>query len=240
MVRRSGRSSFMPRVWVFPGGVVDPEDEGPVAAAALTEAGKDLRPVVAAAMRELVEEVGIWLTTPNAPASLIASRPVGESVYRSARDAGLVFRAGDLHRFANWVTPTAMMKRFDTHFFAAEAPPDAVAAPDDSEVDHVRWLTPETAIEEGRKGDLLISPPTVRTLEVLREFPHMDEFIAHVAALGGHVPAQRPRIRLVDGAIEAVAPGDPGFDDLEDLPPDPNLMARAGEFVRPRVGDDAG
>jgi 8-oxo-dGTP pyrophosphatase MutT (NUDIX family) len=52
LVRRSEDASFMPRVWVFPGGAVDPAD-GP------GEAGHR-----ACAVRELAEEAGVELGDP--------------------------------------------------------------------------------------------------------------------------------------------------------------------------------
>jgi 8-oxo-dGTP pyrophosphatase MutT (NUDIX family) len=51
MLRRSPQASFMPGVWVFPGGAVDPVDEGDDAEAAHR----------ACATRELSEEAGIAL-----------------------------------------------------------------------------------------------------------------------------------------------------------------------------------
>jgi 8-oxo-dGTP pyrophosphatase MutT (NUDIX family) len=50
LVRRSTEASFMPGVWVFPGGAVDATDEGDVEAAHM-----------ACAVRELQEEAGIDL-----------------------------------------------------------------------------------------------------------------------------------------------------------------------------------
>lgn len=49
LVQRSEKAAFMPRVWVFPGGAVDPED------------GPDEAGFRACAMRELAEEAGIEL-----------------------------------------------------------------------------------------------------------------------------------------------------------------------------------
>jgi 8-oxo-dGTP pyrophosphatase MutT (NUDIX family) len=54
MVRRSPESSFMPGVWVFPGGTVEPTDEG---------AGEE-GPYRACAVRELREEASIELPDP--------------------------------------------------------------------------------------------------------------------------------------------------------------------------------
>jgi hypothetical protein len=33
--------------------------------------------------------------------------------------------------------------------------------------------------------------------------------------------------------MEAIAPGEPGFDDLEDLPPDPEMLKALGRTQRP-------
>jgi len=52
MVQRSTRSGFMPGVWVFPGGAVDPED------------GEGEHGYRACAVRELSEEAGIELADP--------------------------------------------------------------------------------------------------------------------------------------------------------------------------------
>lgn len=52
LVQRSRAASFMPGVWVFPGGSVDPEDAGDEEAAHM-----------ACAVRELHEEAGIGLTS---------------------------------------------------------------------------------------------------------------------------------------------------------------------------------
>lgn len=53
MLKRSAKATFMPGVWVFPGGAIDPGDGG-------GEAGYR-----AAAVRELAEEAGIELAGPD-------------------------------------------------------------------------------------------------------------------------------------------------------------------------------
>src|ERR1700730_4535856 len=54
MVRRSAGSGFMPGVWVFPGGVLEATD------------GEGESGYRAAALRELAEEAGIELESPDA------------------------------------------------------------------------------------------------------------------------------------------------------------------------------
>jgi 8-oxo-dGTP pyrophosphatase MutT (NUDIX family) len=73
LVRRSEEAKFMPRVWVFPGGAVDPED-GP------GEEGHR-----ACAMRELAEEAGIELTDPQE--LILFSRWITPEVVKTRFDA---------------------------------------------------------------------------------------------------------------------------------------------------------
>jgi 8-oxo-dGTP pyrophosphatase MutT (NUDIX family) len=232
MVRRSPTSKFMPRAWVYPGGVTDPIDSGVLARRLLPGAPADLQPAMAAAVRELVEEVGIWLTEDPVVAPAGAVRPEGSDVYAAASVAGATFATARLVHFANWITPTMLPKRFDTHFFAAPVPRGAVAAPDEAEIDRVEWVTPSVAIQRAASDEWQVSPPTIRTLEDLGRHNGFDEFAAAVAR-AGPVVAKRPRLRVDAGVIEAVAPGDPGFDDLEDLPPDPKMLENLAVVRRP-------
>jgi hypothetical protein len=193
---------------------------------------------MAAGVRELVEEVGIWLTEDPVAVPAGAERPEGSDVYAVAAMAGVTFAADRLDHVANWVTPTMVPKRFDTHFFAAPAPPDAVAEPDGREIDQAEWLTPETAVERADDGRWLIAPPTIRTLQSLAGFVGVDDFLAHVRTMGP-VVARRPRLRPVGNTIEVVAPGDPGFDDLMDLPPDPSMLEAIARMRPAGHTDDA-
>lgn len=66
---------------------------------------------------------------------------------------------------SRWITPVGSPKRFDTYFYLAKAPADAVVTVDGGEiVDHV-WITPERALRE-----LKMIFPTIKNLEALRGF----------------------------------------------------------------------
>lgn len=194
-----------------------------------SETPQFLRPIVAAAFRELVEETGIWLV--DGPIQTKSdARPSGASVYEAASAAGVTFLSEDLVHFANWITPTALPRRYDTHFFAAVASPGAAAEPDFSELDATEWVAPSRALELAGSGQWSISAPTMRTLLDLSMSRTAAAFVARARA-SGPVVAQRPRLRITAANIDAVAPGEPGFEDLPDLPSDPELAARLGEIT---------
>ena len=96
---------------VFPGGALDDSD-----AEADIHGGDDgLTAWRAAALRELVEETGIWLTIDGA--DVTDTRPDGAEVFDAAP---ALLDADALQYFANWITPAPLPIRFDTKFFVAE------------------------------------------------------------------------------------------------------------------------
>ena len=84
MAQRTHTARFMPGAWVFPGGVVDDDDWSPDAAAALDGVG-DAAELgwLAAAVRETVEETGVWLA--DEPFTVPAEgRANGPALFRAA------------------------------------------------------------------------------------------------------------------------------------------------------------
>ena len=80
MAQRGLGARFMGGAWVFPGGVVDADDGGSAAHAAMAgcDEAHDLA-WRAAALRELVEEAGVWLSAE--PFTLSPDvRPTGSSL----------------------------------------------------------------------------------------------------------------------------------------------------------------
>jgi 8-oxo-dGTP pyrophosphatase MutT (NUDIX family) len=136
LVKRNPESRFMGGAWVFPGGAVD-RDEGQGDAA--------LR---AAALREVDEEAGITLGSPD----------------------GLV-------PFSRWITPAQVKIRFDTWFFLAPLPGGAEAVVDGGEVVDARWYEPAAALRAAGDGELLLVFPTIKHLEQLSAFTSADELL---------------------------------------------------------------
>lgn len=140
--KRSSRHVFMPDVYVFPGGRRDAGDRlisvaSPLHPLAMERmalrvprcSGSRLRALAVAALRELYEEAGLSVGVPLA----------------EAPESGLPFRPdlSNLRFLARAITPTGMVRRFDTRFFmlfADEAGIDPSGAAASHELEDVRWV----------------------------------------------------------------------------------------------------
>jgi 8-oxo-dGTP pyrophosphatase MutT (NUDIX family) len=119
--------------------------------------------------------------------------------------------AGALVPFSRWITPEEVKVRFDTWFFAAQAPPGAEGRPDGSECVDARWLRPEDALAEGRSGRLMLVFPTIKHLEQLCGAGSVAELLD--AARGRKVEPILPRVRPSGDGAEVLLPGEPGYGD---------------------------
>lgn len=133
------------------------------------------------ARRELEEEAGIAL----------------------AEDAELV-------RYSRWITPAEVSKRFDTHFFVAEAPTGAEAVIDGAECVGVCWMRPQDALHAGARDELMLVFPTVKHLEQLAL--HVSVTDALDTARGRKVQPVQPRVLVEGGVAQVLLPGEPGYD----------------------------
>ncbi|HEU4783820.1 MAG TPA: NUDIX domain-containing protein, partial [Ktedonobacterales bacterium] len=147
MVRRHIKSEFAPDVYVFPGGSVTDDDQQAertpglcVAVASDDTLGSGFH---VAALRECFEEAGVLLARRGTDMLAIGDDNVSSITdYRTALQQrqvtmsglaereGLTFATDALTPWAHWITPEAMPKRFDTHFFLAEMPISQEAAYD--------------------------------------------------------------------------------------------------------------
>ena len=118
----------------------------------------------------------------------------------------------ELVPFSRWITPEEVKVRFDTWFFAAEAPADAEARPDGAECVDARWLTPAAALAAHAQDELALVFPTIKHLELLSETGSVEETIA--AARERPVTPIMPKVAIHDGSAQVLLPGDPGYDDL--------------------------
>lgn len=155
MGKRTSNASFMPGVWVFPGGAVDPADfdqarrqvAGGGAGGEAEEIDELAHRICGA--RELMEEVEIEISDP-----------------------------GSMKPWARWITPLEVSKRFDTRFYLALAPPHSKPRPDGSEIVEAAWLGPQEALDQHAEGRLDLVFPTIRQLETLISFESADDLLA--------------------------------------------------------------
>lgn len=164
MILRHARSSFVPDAWVFPGGAVDPLDRE---IAREIGSGSTLDVMRVTAVREALEETGIWIGDPLADAETHRRGLLGGSITlrEVVRQAPI-----DLDKLvwtSRWITPMGIPKRFDTCFFLAEAPPGAVATAEETEAVDAVWITPGEALKRHEEGTFPMVFPTIKNLEAI-------------------------------------------------------------------------
>jgi len=142
----------------------------------------------------------------------------GDSALRAAavrelrEEAGISLSSLDeLILFSRWITPAQVRIRFDTWFYLAPLPAQAVPRVDGQEVVDARWYEPAVALEASASGDLFLVFPTIKHLEQLSSFQSADELLAH--ARGREVSPVQPQVILSGEEARVVLPGEPGYQD---------------------------
>ncbi len=181
LVRRSPEASFMPGVWVFPGGVVEADESVAPEVEAQADAtdGEELAHRACAA-RELHEEAGIELLA----------------------DAELV-------PWSRWITPEVVPVRFDTRFYVALAPPHSPPRPDGAETTEAAWIAPREALDRHAAGELSLVFPTIKHLESLLPYSSAEEVLS--AARERRIEPILPRVVGEDEGQRVILPGEPGY-----------------------------
>lgn len=221
MVQRPMTSRFMPGVWVFPGGAVDEADATPqpVSSSSLVD---DWR---VAALREIAEETGIWLTT----AGTVEHGATEEALHEVA-EAGATLDADRLIYFANWITPKVFPIRFDTRFFLAEVDADTAGDVDGDELVDLAWVSPAAALDKERAGEWEVAFPTRRTLDLLATESSTRGIVGRIRALGA-VPPVEPRLYVTESEAKILLPEDEGFDEAGPDQNDPTILGRLQKVV---------
>ena len=181
LVRRSPEASFMPGVWVFPGGVVEADESvAPELEAEAGAANGEELAHRACAVRELHEEAGIELS--------------GDA---------------ELRPWSRWITPEVVPVRFDTRFYVALAPPHSPPRPDGAETTEAAWISPRAALDRHAAGELSLVFPTIKHLESLLPYSSAEEVLA--AAGDRPIEPILPRVLGQDEGRRVVLPGEPGY-----------------------------
>jgi len=211
------------------------------------------RGLLMAAVRELFEESGILLARDashqgNDWIDLDQAGPRSERL--KAGRAELSSRGGDfaamiraealrvdvsgLRFFAHWITPEREKKRFDTRFFLARAPEHQSARHCEVESSAGEWITPRLALSRYRQREIELVPPTIASLERVRDFESVDAALN--AFTNADIPCIRPKIQLGE-EIVILYPGDSDYESGTPAPPAGRpinrLVMRDGLWHRP-------
>lgn len=205
LMQRTHQAVFMPGYFVFPGGMVDALDASASMlsfcngfaeseASAMLGLEQGGLAYMMAAIRESFEEVGLLLAQDATGDYIEIAEPGDVEYYAGLRErlnAGQltfadVFRSRGLNAavdklafFSRWITPVGLPRRYDTHFFVAAAPERQTAVVDGQEaVDHI-WLTPAEALQRSQDGKLLLSFPTISTLQEIATFTSSATLLEH-------------------------------------------------------------
>jgi len=240
MVRRSMQASFMPGAYVFPGGAVDAadgddttlsladEDAGALQRriGEVTQVGSQAAAFAVAALRECLEECGLWLgqdahagASPGEAGRREAMRArlhAGEPLGRLAAEERWPLATSVLQPWSHWVTPLGLPKRFDTLFFVAPAPAAQEPSVDAGETTTLAWVHPPEALAAHGRGEFQMEFATVRTVESLAPWATQGiaALLAHAAAQR-HLPPLHPRLRVSapGGHVAILLPGQPGYEE---------------------------
>jgi 8-oxo-dGTP pyrophosphatase MutT (NUDIX family) len=206
LLKRHEKSSFMGGNYVYPGGRVDREDGSSEMCSfskgiTLEEARRTFEGAISpeesfahwiAGIRELFEEAGVLLAYDRKGKLLQLKGPEErqrflhyreslqknkKSICEMAQKENLLFALDQLHYYAHWITPEARSERFDTRFFLTRYPLGQEATHDQRETTAGAWLTPQEALKENLTGEVILSPPTLKTLEDLSRFENVEEIL---------------------------------------------------------------
>jgi 8-oxo-dGTP pyrophosphatase MutT (NUDIX family) len=224
MVVRHHEIDFASGALVFPGGKVDAEDQSPEWDAFVRAAPADGldRAFAIAAVRETFEEAGILIARPRGGETLIDAAAAHRLVaaHRTAGDGtrfidlirgeNLELAMDLMARFAHWITPLGLPKRFDTHFFVVAAPVEQAGAHDGSESVEGFWVRPADALREAEEGKRSLVPATRLNLVKLTRAATVAQAVA--SARTSAVVTVMPKVtRNPDGSRVLRIPAEAGY-----------------------------
>lgn len=216
MVRRGENLAFAGGALVFPGGRIDEADLITARDPRLASGFDGLSDADAAARiacaRESLEETGVLLTSgdPPDPVALAAARvrlsaaPDADEACSFAAILAALENRVDAARFvpfARWEPPAKapIKRRFDTHFYVADAGNTASAAisADGNEAVAIHWTTAAAALVADADGSGPLVFPTKCNLQRLGQYASVAAALA--AAAARPAPFVQPEIIERDG-----------------------------------------
>ncbi|HZZ79354.1 MAG TPA: MBL fold metallo-hydrolase [Gemmataceae bacterium] len=167
-ILRGRHLRFFGGFWAFPGGKVGALD---------LECDDAEHSARTTACRELFEETGILIarhsdgTFPSPCPALDECRRalLAETIPfgRILSERGLTIRAEDFARIGAITTPDFAPVRYATTFFVAHVPPNQQPSIWPGELEHGEWIDVGELLSRWRRGELMLTPPSVMSLELL-------------------------------------------------------------------------
>ena len=255
LMRRHAKQRFMGKAFVYPGGQLDPADCNPgLAAFASGIRAEDVKRrlnepdlpnekalgLLFAAVRETFEESGVLLARSISGKDIdFNNKKIRErfAEYRTlihqhemtledlAEKEGLFFKLKDLIPFAHWVTPEAERRRFDTRFFLARMPFGQEPVHDSMEMTETLWTTPGKAFSKHNAGEILLMPPTLKTIDEMACRSSVSELLSWASSTT--IRTIMPQISSEGESIIIKFPHDPEYSIAElKQPPRPEEISR--------------
>lgn len=215
MVKRAAGMAFAAGALVFPGGRIDGADAALAAAIGAPHAA-----AAVAGVRETLEETAVPVALHPLPGQaearqlqreLVADRHFGELL----REGGMTLDLDAFTPFARWVPQFHAVRRFDTLFLVAAAPPgdwEPNVVP--GECAGGEWITAADALERDRRGEAHLIYPTRRNLERLAQHASLAEIVADARAHA--VEPITPWLEERDGERFVTIPGHLGYPVVEE------------------------
>lgn len=146
MGRRHRRSVFLPDVYVFPGGRVDPEDSRPSGFAEIVQplvarqlrrsSRRDPAAFLRAAIRETFEETSLLLAGATAKGT---ASPADDPVWRAFARVGAAPDFAGMDYVCRAITPTSSRRRYNTRFFLADGTDMVGTLVGNGELEDLAW-----------------------------------------------------------------------------------------------------
>ena len=228
MTRRSMTASFAPGAYVFPGGGIDAADAAAHAQSTRRATQSDLHLTQAiAAIRESFEELGVLLAR-HADGGYASSADIA-ALDRKAPFAaqcqarGLTLAGDQVFVLAHWVTDRDLPRRFDVPFLVARMPEGQSPVADEAEQFEPVWVRPAEALARHAAGGFFMIFPTLRTLERLQHYAHVD---AVLQACASEIPlwTSCPRAGLLAGKEARYMEMDAPYGELALTCPDGQIL----------------
>jgi 8-oxo-dGTP pyrophosphatase MutT (NUDIX family) len=144
--RRPRHAKFMPGVYVFPGGAIDPPDRIAWTIEAGAEVlGARLARSARAALRETWEEAGVLIGRPTGWPS---APPVRAPIEQAYLERGLAAALDLLTYVGRAITPSHSPRRFNTRFFLGDGDSVHGDPASSEELEDLRWHPVEGALLE--------------------------------------------------------------------------------------------